>query len=174
VSTSRASKLHDELADRLKRLDRGDRSLVPVFEGSELIYHRLPPTAFKNGVITDHGIKSPRWSVNRGSFADEWDTLIKIDQSGYQGLYLNYAVVSFAASDLPPEMKSGDDADQLEQRDTFRFKLEHDPYDKNYAHSEVRTFKNDVLKTWSNGVKYRFRLKLIDKLNPVLPPLSSE
>lgn len=117
---------------------------------------RLP--CVKEQRLLPTGIKFPDWSVNRSKYSEPDDVLIPS--------YLDWGIAEFQVESVPKKMESPGNV-------VFEFKVEHDPVDDNYSHSEVRTYKEgthhkniDVNKT----VKKQFRQMLSDRTRLIRSP----
>ena len=104
-------------------------------------------------------------SVNRSKYSEPGDVLYSLYPK-----YIDWGVAEFRVEDLPASLESEDES-------VFEWKVEHAPEEGNYAHSEVRTYRNGI---YSRGldppklVKKRFRLIMSDRIKlAILPSRSS-
>ena len=131
---------------------RRGRPVDPVFERGEPLYRRL--RAFDvdaDGRVEPTSLESPDFSVNRGKYSEPGDVIL---------LHPRCGIASFLVVDVPELLVSGDDVE-------YRFAVEHDPLDDNYAHSEVRTYRGRrrlAPKKAPKSVRTRFRLALAAKM----------
>ena len=134
------------------------RPADPDFDQQEKLYHRFEKLQkASDGKFYPASIRFPDFSVNRERYSKPEDVLYP----NYKGL----GIVSFKVEDLPEPILTGEGS---KNETTYTFVPVHDPLEENYAHSEIRTFKNghysknmDV----SKKVKFKFRTHLANKLN---------
>jgi len=147
------------MADRPDRMYRNDRPVDPHFASEEFLYRRCRQADVHGERLLPYAIRFyPDWSVNRSKYSEPEDVLYPS--------YLDWGVASFQVQDIPPHMVSGGGI-------LFEFKAEHVPEDDNYAHSEVRTFKNGVHERKAelpNLIKKEFRQLLSERARVVTPP----
>ncbi len=129
------------------------------FDPEEFLYLRFSSEHFKGDSLPTMAIKAPAFSVNRGKFSRPSDVLIPA--------WLNFGIAKFKVKDIPNELIPD-----------IVFKPVHDPVDQhhpdfmrmgfeNYAHSEVRIFKEgkDMGKSnISDSLKKKFRTYFRKKL----------
>lgn len=142
------------------RMYRNGREIDPVFDPEELVYHRCILSDLVDGKFSSVSIKFPDWSVNRGKYCRPSDVLLPS--------WLDFGVAEFKVKDVPSDMKSSGDTN-------FNFKIEHDPLEENYSHSELRVYKNgfhDKKVSVSSLVKKEFRVRLSLRINIALEPIS--
>ncbi|MBW4444358.1 MAG: hypothetical protein KME10_24695 [Plectolyngbya sp. WJT66-NPBG17] len=139
---------------------RAGRHVDPEFEDDELLYNRCQALHVAEQRLLPTGIKFPDWSVNRSKYSEPDDVLIPT--------YLDWGIVEFQVDSVPKKLESLGNV-------VFEFKVEHDPVDDNYSHSEVRTYKEgihhknvEVNKT----VKKQFRQMLSDRTRLIRSPKS--
>ncbi len=138
---------------------RAGRPVDMNFDDNEKLYNRFKQEFLAEGKFLPTGIKFPDWSVNREKYSEPEDVLIPD--------YLEWGISQFNVSDVPNTLTSTGDI-------KFDFKVEHDPVEDNYSHSEVRSYKNgqhnkkiDV----NNAVKKRFRQILSEKIVIIKQPM---
>ena len=130
---------------------RRGRRVDPYFEPSEKLYRRCQVGHVVAGRILPQAFRSPDFSVNRGKYSEPEDVLIPS--------YERWGIVGFQVKDVPSRVFSGGGAQ-------FEFRVDHDPEENNYSHSEVRTYKNgrfDPKLKVARTVKKEFRQRLSDR-----------
>lgn len=135
----------------------------PDFPPDELLYLRIKPQYFSGAQadwnqITINHIRFPNFSVNRGNYSEPEDVL-KPD-------WPQWGIASFLVRDVPQ---------QLSKDASCKFKVEHLPEAGNYAHSEVRVYKNGVFGYESTkAARLEFRSILRNRMVILRRPMSSE
>jgi len=148
-----------------KGMLRGDRPVDQNFDGAELLYRRVPPDSWKNGhdKITLDAIDLPDMSVLRSRYAHpEWARF-----HGDQYTYADWGIIGFAVQDIPPQF--------LDQGVfTYTFAPHHAPEKRNYPHTEVRSFENNVhisvRDRLSPSAHLRWRGLLLRRIQKVILP----
>jgi hypothetical protein len=143
---------------------RRGRPEVQNFAPEEILYLRCKSTDFEDGFLAPAAIKTNQ-SLNRGCFSEPEDLLFH-----EEGAYDAYGVVAFEVRDIPLEVLG-------DQGSASRFFAHHDPLEKNYSHSEIRS---DRIPASVNGprepsasVKTKFRILLSARIrakNLVIEP----
>lgn len=99
------------------------------FDPEEWLYLRIRPEGFahflKAGVLNLHEMQFPDMSVNRGKYSKPEDVL---------GPRPEYGVAAFQVRDIPGPI--------VDEGREYTFRVEHDPREGNYSHSEVRSFRD--------------------------------
>jgi len=147
---------------RPERMYRNNRHIDPSFDENENLYNRFKQNYFKDGKFLPEGIRFPDWSVNREKYSEPEDVLIPN--------YSDWGIIEFKVGAIPQSLESLGDV-------KFDFKVEHDPYDDNYSHSEVRTYKNGVHEKridLPKLVKKEFRQRLSEKIIVIKQPTTLE
>lgn len=134
---------------------RRGRPVDPVFDAEETLYRRCLPGEVQGQRLLPAAIKFPGWSVNREKYSDPDDVLIPN--------YQEYGVAGFRVKDIPESLRSPAPGNVL-----FEFGVEHVPEEDNYAHSEIRTYKDghydpSLSKKINAQVKKEFRQLLSDR-----------
>src|SRR6266487_2401330 len=144
--------------DLPERMYRNNRPADPNFDGAELLSRRCRQEDVENGHRSRSAVGFPDWSVNRAKYSEPGDALLP--------RWPDWGVASFAVADVPGSLVS-------EGGTVIEFRIEHVPEEENYAHSEVRAYKNgrhdrklDVPKT----VKARFRQILSERTHIAIEP----
>lgn len=144
-----------ELPDRLLR--RG-RPVDPVFDPGEHLYRRLRAVDIdQDGRVEPTSLESPDFSVNRSKYSEPDDVVISHPRCG---------IAAFTVEEVPRSLLSGGDIE-------YRFSVEHDPLDDDYAHSEVRSYKDGkrlAPKKSPKAVRTKFRLILASKMRVLREP----
>lgn len=118
---------------------RQGRAPEPKFEPSELLYYRctIRDLEYAGGDLSSLSVRLPTFSVNRGAFSEPEDVLIPPSDQPIANIELmgiaKFPVCGIPASLTPPQGK------------TIEFKVEHAPLEDNYAHSNVRAYKDGKL-----------------------------
>lgn len=144
--------------NRPERMWRSDRPVDPDFDESEQLYNRCLAEHVENERLLPTAIKFPDWSVNRAKYSEPDDVLIPS--------YQNWAIAAFAVGDVPKSLTSSGNV-------KYDFKVEHDPLDDNYSHSEVRTYKDnrhDKKIDVNKLIKKQFRQILSEKTVVIRKP----
>ncbi len=130
---------------------RAGRPVDPDFADDELLYNRCRAVHVAEQRLLPEGIKFPDWSVNRSKYSEPDDVLLPS--------YSDWGIVEFKVDSVPKKLISPGEV-------VFEFKVEHDPVEDNYSHSEVRTYKGGVHNKKidpNTAVKKQFRQMLSDK-----------
>jgi hypothetical protein len=140
------------------RMYRQDRLVDPEFAPSEDLYYRCQAQHVAESRLLPTALRFPDFSVNRAKYSLPEDVLIPD--------YQTWGIAAFQVKDIPPDQKS-------DASTTYTWGVIHDPNVDNYAHSEIRTYKNgyyaknlDVSKT----VKKAFRQILSDRARIIKQP----
>ncbi|MEB2346133.1 MAG: hypothetical protein OZ948_15500 [Deltaproteobacteria bacterium] len=107
----------------------------PHFDPDERLYYAVDPADIE-GEGEDRSpnvssIRFPDLSVNRGKYSSPPEVLVG-PRKDWESWY-------FLVSEVPPTTTF---VPKPRTTDTYSFKVEHDPIPDNYAHSEVRAYKN--------------------------------
>lgn len=150
------------MPDRPREMFRNGRPLDPVFEPTEDLYLRC--SAEHVDVEQKHAlplaVTFTNQSVNRGKYSKpEWVLVPR---------WFDWGIAAFTVQDVPESLSS-------EGKVRYDFKVEHDPLEDNYAHSEIRTYKGgryepDAGKKVTKQVKLRFRTSLCEKARLIRLP----
>ncbi|MDQ2731986.1 MAG: hypothetical protein M3Y56_10030 [Armatimonadota bacterium] len=140
--------------DRPDRMYRWGRPIDTVFVSDERLYRRCVGNEIRQGnVFADQIPFYPDMSVSRSKYSFPEDVL-------YPDFFAQCGVFSFGVHDIPASYSSDKDTH-------YEWKPEHDPQDDNFAHTEVRTYKNGLftrgLNIGSKVVKKYFRELLQDR-----------
>lgn len=149
--------------DRPEQMYRCGRAIDPIFDEEEILYVRCLSDDVQGERLNPAAIKFPDWSVNRSKYSEPEDVLIPN--------YQEYGVAAFKVKNIPKTLSSPAPGNILSE-----FKIEHVPEEDNYAHSEVRTYKNghhdrSIGKKLNSQVKKEFRQLLSDKTFVIRHPL---
>ena len=130
---------------------RNGRPIDSVFSPDEELYIRFDRTDGKN---VDPGcIRAPVQSVNRSKYSKaEWVVLANYPK------FLNWGYGSFKVCDVPESITS-------EYGITHFIKVEHDPLDDNYSHSELKAYKNgELVKRKYDAIRLKYRVILSQRI----------
>ncbi|MTJ22697.1 hypothetical protein FJR06_15770 [Dolichospermum sp. UHCC 0352] len=137
--------------NRPQKMYRMSHPVDMSFDENEKLYNRCQKEHINGERLLPTGIKFPDWSVNREKYSDPEDVLVPN--------FFDWGIAQFKVSDVPEQIESPGNI-------KYDFRVEHDPTEDNYAHSEVRTYKDgnhskklEVNKT----VKKLFRQMLSEK-----------
>lgn len=97
------------------------------FDENEHLYVRCQKQHIEGEKLLPTGIRFPDWSVNREKYSEPEDVLIPN--------FSDWGIVQFKVKNVPELLESPGDI-------KYNFKVEHDPLEENYSHSEIRTYKN--------------------------------
>lgn len=127
-------------------------TIDPDFEPHEALYRRIQPGLYPfteplSQAIMQKLITFPDCSVNRSKYSKPEDVL--------EPDYLQWGILQFLVQDVPIRLQDGDSIST--------FKVVHCPLLENYAHSEIQSFKGDILKEPSKTLKTRFRDEIAKK-----------
>lgn len=132
----------------------------PFFELKEKLFRRFQKSDFdESGKVYPLSINFRNWSVNRSKYSDPKDVL--------KPNWLKWGVGSFKVQDIPQNLTSPSGSNN------FQFIIKHVPLDTNYAHSEIRTYKNGQYVSDPDPpsvVKKAFRTKLSEKIVLLITP----
>ena len=138
---------------RPERIYRRDRPIVPFSDPLEKLHRRCLKEHVGSGHLLPAAVSFRNWSVNRGGtdFGEPEDVLIPS--------WLDWGIASFRVQDVLPK-------EQLRGGPVYEFRAVHCPDDDNYAHSEIRTYKESQLVSNPdppNEIKKKFRQMISDK-----------
>jgi hypothetical protein len=146
------------IPDRMLRRGRGP---VERFDPDEPLYWRCVKAQLIDLPGSGLPVRFPDFSVNRGGlgFGPASDVLIPS--------WPTLGVIQFLVRDIPSQIS-------FDHNTRYEFRAVHVPQDENYAHSEVRTFKNGnydpKLEIKSKIVKKAFRQQLGERAVTVIVP----
>lgn len=154
---------------RPSRMYRNGRPADALFLSAERLFFRCKAEwVDEGGRIKSAYIRFPDQSVNREKYSRPADVLLPDDSERSQDLIL-WGVAIIRAGDVPSSMST-------DGKVHYEFSVEHDPYDDNYSHSELRVYKNKKRETSSGKVNQKVRKKyrtdLAEKTRVVIRPLT--
>jgi hypothetical protein len=140
-----------------RRLRRRSRVFDAQFDQFEKLFLRCQKEWIdQHGQVKPANIHFPDQSVNRERYSKPRDVLLAVDTRG-SASFLLWGVAFVQVADIPHPMVS-------EGNVQYQFTVEHDPLEHNYAHSELRVYKNGVReqtkKKINQEVKKRYRIEL--------------
>lgn len=148
-------------------LYRNDRPINNDFPNDEEIYIRFEEIEEdEDGIVHPHhsSFRCPDQSCNRSLYSEPaWVLLPNWPNFGYG---------SFLVEDIPFQVPEEKDAAGPRQH---WFKIEHDPKDENYAHCEIRAYKDNEFKKRAkrvnnDKVKLRFMIELSKIITVIKEP----
>jgi hypothetical protein len=146
------------MAELPQRLLPKGRPIDTVFDPGEHLYRRLRALDVDpDGRIEPTSLESPDFSVNRSKYSEPEDVILPHPSCG---------IASFTVVDVPEPFRSAENIEYL-------FSLEHDPLEDNYAHSEIRSYKNRqrlAPRKPPKSVRTRFRLALASRMEVLRSP----
>lgn len=138
--------------NRPERMLRRDRPVDDNFDLEEELYYRCQARHVDGQRLLPEAIRFPNFSVNRSKYSEPEDVLIPS--------YQDWGIATFRVRDLP-------EPESTDEKTEYEWRVVHDPLEDNYAHSEIRTFKNGVysetLKV-STTIKKKFRQILSERI----------
>lgn len=160
--------------DRPWRMYSRGRSADSEFSPSEILCFRLTAKNLDDaGGLRLAAIRFPDQSVNRQKYGKPFDVLVpqprKLDRVGRSKEWLYYGVAAFPVGCVPAYLKDRRD------RVICDFRVEHDPLDYNYAHTEIRAFVEGRRLSEKKGVsrsdRKKFRMRILGQVTVVVKPL---
>lgn len=141
------------------RLLRKDRPVDPEFRAEERLFRRCSVLEIENGKLAPSAVAFPDFSCNREKYCEPTDVLYPS--------WPDFGVVEFRVCDVP---RSVPPEYCLNTKVTYSFGVEHVPEVENFAHSEVRLYKDwifnrkneptSIIKKWFRG-ELSLRTKVI-------------
>lgn len=150
------------------RMYRNGRPADPDFTPAEELYFRcMRDSIDEGGRIKKANIHPPDQSVNREKYSCCTDVLLP-DGSPRSKAWVLWGVVAIRVEDLPPETRSPGGI-------AYRFTVEHDPWEDNYGHAELRVYKDGQResnnKRINSQVKKKYRTELARRTRVIVQPL---
>jgi hypothetical protein len=133
---------------------QNDRPPDPIFLPEEELYLRF--NSVEEGKVNPVCLICPDQSVNRAKYSEpEWVLLPRWAHWGYG---------AFRAKEIPQNITSG-------SGEIHHFRVEHDPKEENYSHSEIRAYKKGVRRrNCSKVVSAEFKTRLSQKIRVIKLP----
>ena len=142
------------------------RPVDPHFHPDECLFRRVPDWLWDDPAEPPglEAVELPSMSVGRSKYGHaEWMRFDVVNDRHFE----LWAVLSVRVGDIPPKYW-----DSGVYKYTFR--PCHDPLDKDYPHSEVRVFNNEVLiellKDLPEDIHLKWRIALLDVISTVIKP----
>jgi hypothetical protein len=127
-----------------KEMYRLGRPIDSIFNSNEDLFVRFDRLQGNN--VDPTCIRAIDQSVNRSKYSEpQWVILPTFQDWGYG---------SFKVKDIPDSLFSDSGVKHC-------YKIEHDPLEKNYSHSEIRVYKNERRLNKSNrqiGLKFKVKI----------------
>jgi len=144
------------------RLLRKGRPPCQHFEPDEQLFHRIQKQhILDEGGVVSLGVRSRCFSVNRGRFSEPEDVLLPCHH--------DHGICAFTVADVPKGPCRPTPSPY-----TYTFDVVHEPEEENYAHSEVRAFRDGEYHARLHVprlVNKRFRMLLGQRMVVVRQPL---
>ena len=109
------------------QLRTGDRAPDNQFGQDELLFVRCLSDQVDGEHLLPAGIKFPDWSTNRERYSEPQDVLLPN--------FERWGIAGFKVSAVPARLQTGESKE-------YTFAAIHEPVPDNYAHTEVRAFKD--------------------------------
>jgi len=147
---------------------RNGRPIDSEFHQSERLFFRCKLDAvFEADQLKPASVRFPDQSVNREKYGRCRDVLLP-DESPKSKNWILWGVARIHVRDIPTEAKSSGGV-------AYQFAVEHDPQEDNYAHSELRVYKNGQReqggKRINQQIKKEFRTRLALSARVIVKPL---
>lgn len=139
-----------------EHLLRRGRPVDPEFSPSELLFRAIARKDLTaEGYLLPTAFEFPDFSVNREKYSEPKDVILQRPSHG---------VAAFEVQDVPEELEGPEGP--------YHFTVEHAPEEDNYAHSEVRTYKQGQrhLKKPPRALRTLFRLQLSARVRLLKEP----
>lgn len=141
----------------------------PSFSPSELLYMRVRKCHVEDRRLTDvSAIRFPDQSVNRSKHSQASDVLIPEPGSEKSWQWILLGVLGFPVECVPACLQGNDHV-------VCDFRVEHDPLEHNYAHSEIRVYRDEKRvrdkKLIGKAHRKRYRLAIMEKTRVLIEPL---
>jgi hypothetical protein len=138
-----------------------DRPIDPAFLPAELLYYRISVEGSIGSRPTGIEIRFPDDSVNRTKYGGEIEDVLYPN-------YFHLGVAQFTFGSLP---KPREFKDQQGDKRVYLLTVEHDPWENNYYHCELRSYREGVRVVRSGKipeiVKSEFRQALAEAMTIV-------
>jgi len=119
--------------------------------------------------LTDvSAIRFPDQSVNRSKYGEASDVLIPEPGREKSSRWIHLGVLGFPVECVPACLTANDQV-------VCDFRVEHDPLDHNYPHSEIRVYRDERRVRDKKGIgkahRKRYRLAIMEKARVLIEPL---
>lgn len=154
-----------------RRMLRRGRPVDPSFSLREKLYFRCKCDAVMDGGrIKPKQVPFPDQSVNRQRYSKARDVLLPLSTGAeHSRKWLFWGVAMIRVRDVPGAALDGSQVEHV-------FRVEHDPLDENYGHSEIRVYKQGVhmreKREIDDLVKKEYRTNLALRARVVVQPLT--
>jgi hypothetical protein len=137
---------------------RKGRPIVSLFSPEEDLYIRF--NQVDGNKVHPMCIRYPNQSVNRGNYSDpDWVLIPK-------SKFWDWGYGAFKVKDVPKALISVGGARN-------NLTVEHDPLEENYAHTEIRAYKNSIrVKNPNKSILAKFQVRLSQKIHILRLPVS--
>lgn len=144
--------------NRPERMFRRGRPADENFGREEKLYYRCQAQHVDGQRLLPQAIRFPNFSVNRSKYSEPEDVLIPS--------YQDWGISMFSVGDIP-------EPESTDENTHYSWRVTHDPLEDNYAHSEVRTFKNNIYTDKlqvPKTIKKKFRQILSERITIIHQP----
>lgn len=115
---------------------RRGRAADHQFTHDENLYMRCETAHVERGRLKSvAGIRFPDQSVNRSRYSKPWDLLVPDRAFERSQNWLFLGVIKFAVGAVPETI-------ERDGKVVCEFRVEHDPQENNYAHTELRVYRD--------------------------------
>jgi len=158
-----------QLRDRPRRMRPRGREPDPTFAPSELLYMRVRRCHVEGARLTDvSAIRFPDQSVNRSKYSKASDVLIPDPNHERSSRWIHLGVLGFPVEAVPACLTTNGHV-------VCDLRVEHDPLERNYAHSEIRAYRDGTRIREKKGIgrahRKRYRLAIMEEARVVIDPL---
>ncbi len=154
--------------ERPRRLLRLGRPIDPRFGPDELLYMRWGRRHVKDARLDASLIRFPDQSVNRQKHSKPLDVLLPEPCNENSKEWIYWGVFQFPIHAVLPCIEDGGEV-------ICTFRVEHDPIEHNYAHSEIRVYREGQRirdkKVITKEHRKQYRLAIMEKVVIVIEPL---
>jgi hypothetical protein len=157
--------------DRPRRMHKGGRPADHEFSHDEVLYMRCEKAHVEKGRLkTIAGIKFPDQSLNRSRYSKPFDVLLPDPAFERSTKWLFLGILRFAVAAVPRSI-------ERDGNTICEFRIEHDPQERNYSHTELRVYKNGsrISPAQKNKVskqdRKNYRLEIMKSAEVICEPL---
>ncbi len=143
-----------------------NRPLDPYFHPDEYLFRRVPVSIWDDPADRPgpEAVELPDMSVGRSKYGHaEWTRFDVVNSYHFD----TWGVLAVQVKYIPP---------QFWQHAVFKYTFtpSHDPLEKDYPHSEVRVYSNDIQiklsETLPEDIHLKWRVALLNVMEPIIKP----